>query len=404
MLSVLLVCGLASAQEIGAPPALPEAPDVDWFAEEAEPAPEEIAGPAQAEEDLRSKLHALEAASFYQVGLELVIQRAFDEASAIFLQITEQYSDTEFLEFAREQLDALELLTESMRERDLLSSDSSRIAMSGMTELAISQGLAMPVILGLLVPGSTFQPEEPLVPVSLGMAGIGVGVGGAYLLDRVRPVDTQTAMAIFTGEWIGALNGLAISAAWPPRGYRGLFAETLAGTVIGGGLGYAANLELDPTPGGIAAINSGALWGTYIALMSEVFLYSETDREMMLRTMAGLDFGALLGGGIGWKFQPSRQRVNIVTLSGVAGTAIGGGVAILGAWYGSIYDEGAAAIVMGGSIAGLLGGAYLSGRIETVATAGVFSGKTRLQITPLVLPEAGDSPRVLGLRVGATGW
>lgn len=403
MLSVLLVFGLASAQEIGAPPASPASSSVETkTVEEADSAPVDEASSAAATEEIRSTLHELEAASFYQVGLELVTQRAFDEAAAIFLQITERYSDTEYAGSAQEQLGALELLSGGVRE--LETSSASRDSMSGVTELAISQGLAMPVILGLLVPGATFQPEEPLIPVSLGMAGIGVGVGGAYLLNRVNPVDTQTAMAIFSGEWIGGLNGLAISAAWPPRGYRGLFAETLAGTVIGAGVGYAANTYLEPTPGGIAAINSGALWGTYFALMSEIFVYSESEREMMLRTMAGLDLGALLGGAIGHHYGPSRSRVKLVTLSGVAGTAVGAGVAILASYYGSVYDQGAAAIVMGGSITGLLGGTLLSKRVEPDAMAGVFSSGTRLQVTPLVLPGAKEDGRMLGLSVGATGW
>ena len=88
MISILLVFGLASAQEIGAPPTPPAA---SGDAEESAPPAAAKSGSADAaQEEFRSILHALEAASFYQVGLELVTQRAFDEASAIFSQITER--------------------------------------------------------------------------------------------------------------------------------------------------------------------------------------------------------------------------------------------------------------------------------------------------------------------------
>ena len=396
MLSVLLLWGAVSAQEIGAPPAPPAS--VESVAVEETP--------VESEESLRATLHKLEAASFYQVGLELVIQGAFSEAEAIFQQIIERYADTEYGGSAAEQKAALDLLSPEHGAQQRVGLGSPGESMTGVMELAVSQGLVMPVILGVLLPGATFQPEEPLAPVGLGMLGIGVGVAGAQLLNRVEPVDTQTAMAILSGELIGGLNGLAISAAWPPRSYRGLWTETLVGTLVGGGAAYAASRKFEITPGEIAAVNSGALWGTYFSLMSQAFVYSEDDRGLLLRTMAGLDMGALLGGGLGRLYRPSRGRVNVVTLSGIAGTAIGGGVSLLADYYGDGYldDSAVAVIIGGGSVLGMGVGAYLSGRNQRSALTRAPTGLARLQIAPMIHPGENENERVLGLSIGATGW
>lgn len=373
MLSLLLWGGLAWA-------------DAGDEAQEEAPAGDESLTSAGITQE---ELHALEAASFYKIGLELVARGSFAEAQAIFQQVVSRYPETPVAAGATEQIAALESLAGAGGTK------APRGGLDGVTELVINQAIAMPLVMGLLLPGATFQPGEPLVPVVMGMAGMGVGIGGALVLDKYRPVDTAFAMSLFSGEWLGALNGLTVSAKWPPRGYRGLWAEMLAGTVVGAGAAVAADQYWDVSPGQVSALNSGAVWGAYLGFMSQIFGSSDSSADVLVRTTLFVDGGAALGAYLGTQFEPSRGRVNMITLSGLAGTAMAGGATVLLNYYGNLYEaEPTAALLMGGSAAGLGLGTFLTRNYDE-NRGGVALAS--LQMAPLVSTDG-----LVGMRAGGS--
>ena len=187
----------------------------------------------------------------------------FEDAKILLENLRATYSDTELAPRAAEQLEALAMLDKEGQSLDeeVLKEAARQAAIAyeseGWAELAINQGIAMPVIVGLLIPGGTFQPGEPAVPVTMAMAGLGIGVGGAYVLDQHYDIDRGHAMAIFTGEWAGLMNGYLASAIAQPRDYRGHWRYMLGGTLVGGAAGAAAGHYLELSSGDVAVVNAG---------------------------------------------------------------------------------------------------------------------------------------------------
>ncbi|MEC7242470.1 MAG: hypothetical protein VXW32_14640 [Myxococcota bacterium] len=314
------------------------------------------------------ELHRLEAASFYKIGLELVSDGRFDEAEIVFESIRTTYSDTDLLPRVSAQLEALALLkADKPRVDDAALQEAARQAAvayeeEGWAELAINQGLAMPGIVGVLLPGGTFQPGEPAVPVTMAMAGLGLGVGGAYLLDRHYDMDRGHAMAIFTGEWAGLMNGYLASAIAKPRDYRGHWRYMLGGTLVGGTAGAAAGHYLDLSSGDMALINTGGLWGGVVGLTSLYYLEANDDAASYIRFAGAVNAGMAIAAGLTRRWSPSRKQMAVINMSAVAGAALGVGTAFMGVEYGSWNYESYPAVVLTSGVIGAAVGGYLTGR------------------------------------------
>ncbi|MED5374866.1 MAG: hypothetical protein VX899_27850 [Myxococcota bacterium] len=323
-----------------------------------------VAGPTDAE------LHELEARALYQVGLELVISRQYSEAKAVFERIQRDYPGSSVATDAARQLEDLAML--ETRRRGLQNP-----AAAARAELVIEQTVIGGLFLGALVPGSTWQPSEPGPPVLLGLTGAtAAGVGSALFAKKYEP-STGQVMSLFTGELLGAANGFALSALNPPRDYRGLYRETLGGTVLGAAAGSAAAYYLDPDAGQVAMVNSGMLWGGYYSAWTFAFWESNDPRWITVRTVGGMDAGAAIGAVAAHYFPVSRSRMNVINLAGMAGTAVAGGAAILANFYGSLYEpEPTAAVFLAGTTAGLVAGAALTRNMDAGddAQAGIPGG------------------------------
>jgi hypothetical protein len=328
------------------------------------PAEEPAVAPAITED----MLHRLEAAAFYKVGLELVGEGRYDEASVLFEKLIGTYGDTDIAPRAQEQWSNLELL-QSGGVDDLVV-QAKAYEEKGWAELAINQGIAMPVIMGFLIPAGTTQPEEPAIPVSMGMLGLGVGVGGAYLLDKHYELDRGHAMAVFTGEWMGLLNGYMASAITEPRDYRGHYRYMLMGTLLGGGAGALAGHYLDISSGDMALINTGGLWGGILGLSSFVFVPPEDDQGGIIRTVAAMDLGMAIAAAIGTKWKLSRKRMAVINMSSVAGAGLGLGFGFFGVYYGDLEEEGFTLLMLASSGLGALAGGYLSRDTEGTSAVG----------------------------------
>ena len=315
-------------------------------------------------------LHRLEAASFYKIGLELVSEGRFDEAEILFESIRTTYSDTDLMPRVSAQLEALALLeaekpaVDAAVLREAARQAKAAYEEEGWAELAINQGLAMPGIVGVLLPGGTFQPGEPAVPVTMAMAGLGIGVGGAYLLDQHYDMDRGHAMAIFTGEWAGLMNGYLASAIVKPRDYRGHWRYMLGGTLAGGAAGAAAGHYLDLSSGDMALINAGGLWGGVLGLTSLYYFEANDDASSYIRFAGAVNAGMAVAAGLARRWSPSRKRMAVINMSAVAGAALGVGTAFMGVEYGNWSYESYPAVVLTSGVVGAAVGGYLTGRAD----------------------------------------
>lgn len=380
MLTCLLLSSLALAEEPVSSEVETETQALEGAApsdgESVSPSDEGVEGPPTEEE-----LHHLEAASFYKIALELVSKGRFEDAKILLENLRATYSDTELAPRAAEQLEALAMLDKEGQSLDeeVLKEAARQAAIAyeseGWAELAINQGIAMPVIVGLLIPGGTFQPGEPAVPVTMAMAGLGIGVGGAYVLDQHYDIDRGHAMAIFTGEWAGLMNGYLASAIAQPRDYRGHWRYMLGGTLVGGAAGAAAGHYLELSSGDVAVVNAGGLWGGVIGLTSLYYFDAEDEASSYIRFAGAANAGMALAAGLATRWKPTRKRVAVMNMSAVAGAALGLGTAFMGVEYGNWDYDSYPAVVLASGVMGAAVGGYLSGRSDSDgATAGLLPG------------------------------
>jgi hypothetical protein len=336
-------------------------------------------------------LHRLEAAAFYKVALELVGEGQYEEARILFEQLVATYGDTDIAPRAQTQWDNLGMLSNgNIADTAVLAAAYEE---EGWAELAVNQGIAMPVIMGFLIPAGTTQPDEPGIPVAMGMLGLGVGVGGAYYLDKHYSLDRGHAMAVFSGEWIGLLNGVMASAITEPRDYRGHFRYMLGGTLLGGGIGAVSGHYLDFDSGDMALLNTGAIWGGVLGLTSFIFVDSETEKGSYIRSIGAIDLGILAAALIGTRWDPSRKRMAIINMSAVAGAGLGVGFGFFGAFYGDMDEEGYTVVVTASAAVGALVGGYLSRNRDGEALSSVLNlnnGKLALG-TPIPTPMVGPA-------------
>jgi len=311
-------------------------------------------------------LRRLEAAARYKVGLELVTQGRYEEANVIFQDVIDRYSDTDIEVRAQEQLRLLTSLQMGTIPRSVV--DQKAYEEEGWAELAINQGLAMPIILGFLLPAGTTQPEEPGIPVALGMVGLGLGVGGSYLLDQKVGITRGQAMAVFSGEAVGFLNGYMLSAIAQPRDYRGHYRYMMAGTLLGGTGAVVLDHYLELGSGQMAMANSGAFWGAVLGLTSMVFVDPEDDAAAWIRVVSALDIGLVTGALLTQKWDISRRRMGVINLSAVAGAGLGLGFGFFGSFYGNMNEESFTILMLASTASGAALGAYLSRKMDGDST------------------------------------
>ncbi|MCP4810651.1 MAG: hypothetical protein GY913_18450 [Proteobacteria bacterium] len=348
LLSLLLFIGIASASE---------APAIDVSD-----------APSDAE------LHDLESRALYRVGLELMELGQYPEARIVMRRILLEYPDTEAAENAVDMLASMEGLTGGR------GVDSGALARA---EFAINQAITSAAFFGFLLPASTWQPSAPLVPVSMGVAGMGAGITGGLLAAKRFDLSTGQVMSVFTGQWLGAGNGLVASAINPPRDYRGLYRYATGGMLLGTAAGSAVAWKLDPSAGQVAMVNAGAAYGAYLTGWSFAYFFDDdgedrtwaTSRRVALRMGIGTDAGAALGLAAAYLIPVSRGRMNVITLAGLTGTAAAGAVAFLVNFYSyGLEIESVGAIILAGGAAGLGTGAVLTRKMERDAGYASASG------------------------------
>lgn len=396
MFSILFLSGLVLAQEPQAPEI--EAPGLE-VPESVDNAADTVEMPLVPDEEA---IRELESAALYQVALELIAQGRFGDGEVVLNRVISEFGETTFSPRAVSMMSELENMADTYVAAPQAPIHTGPT--SGRTELILSQALVLPGVLGLLVPGSTFQPDEPLMPVLMGFTGLGLGVVGSMYADDRLQITTPQAMALLEGEILGLANGIVLTSITQPRDPRANFQQVLGGFVAGAGAGIAAGYYLDDmTAGDVSLVHHGAVWGSWLSAMSFYVYEPETDVGVLQRMVFSADAGAIVGGLLATKLDISRARTNVVTLSGAAGTFVASGLYLLGSYYGELgSEESFAAALVGGSLVGAGVGAWFTrdfsgdGSVASGTMIGFEDGEWLFGApTPTIMPDADG-----GLAVG----
>lgn len=258
-------------------------------------------------------------------------------------------------------------------EAERLLSSSPRIAENrpGRTELLVWSTL-YGAALGIAVPAA-FEVDKPAI-YGLGLiAGAPAGFFAARALTRDRFISEGQARAITFGGLWGAWQGFG----WvrvlgstehctglepDPNAPRFCYNEdpswqaqlraTIAGSLAGVGTGLI--LSRKPINSGVATtVNFGALWGTWFGTVAEVVRNNNGDNELLLPLIGG-DAGLIATALLAPKWDLSRNRARLISVSGLAGGLAGAGLLLI------VESDGDKAILLPavGSALGLAAGAY----------------------------------------------
>ena len=338
-------------------------------------------------------IRELEAAALYQIALELVAQGRFGEADSLLVRLQSEFEGTDIESRSSQMLLELERLADAGEEGTHIASGPT----SGRLELIVGQGFMLPWVMGVLVPGATFQPDEPLMPVLLGFGGLGMGIAGGIHADNRWDITTPQAMALMEGELLGLANGLLYASVVQSRDYRANYQQLLGGFLVGAGAGAAAGYYLeDLTAGDVSLIHHGGIWGTWFSSLSFAFFDVDDDAGVVQRLVLGADAGAIAGGVLSHYIDISRKRVNMITLSGAAGTFVASGLVALGSYYGNLdTEEAAVSMLAAGSLAGAALGTWFTRDVtgDGVAAHGTLIGLEDGELligapAPTLIPES----------------
>ncbi|HWM84822.1 MAG TPA: PEGA domain-containing protein [Kofleriaceae bacterium] len=273
---------------------------------------------------------------------------------------------------------------------------------SGRWELILASGLVLGSASGAMA--DTLFDQESAVTSLIGVGGLGVGFGAAYLgVPTDMPVGYSSY--IIGSTLIGAFEGAMITSIFAGDDcFAGTSAdengdglpdvadcndEAVGGVALAAG---AAGLlfsavtapTFNPDGGDAALVNSGAMWGTAAgALFWASFDTDESVLEPMI--LAGLNLGVVAGAVLARGADVSRGRVALIDLSGLGGT-------IAGFALGQAFDtnnERLSHFALVGMATGLIAGTWITRNFD----------EPRVRIQPGVAPTlSGDGATVtLGL-------
>jgi hypothetical protein len=222
-------------------------------------------------------------------------------------------------------------------------------------------------------------------PAIVGGAAVATGALG-FLVPLVflpRQVPTGQTSLMIGGRGWGAIEGLGIAtivygnpAAEENRVASAFFVS--GGSVVAGvGLGLVAR-HLDVSAGDAALVNSGGIWGTTAAalLLASVDAGEEIIGPVLL---TGVNVGLLGGAVLAARLEPSRGRMFLIDVAGVAGIVTGTALAAL-----VQQGDKTAQFALGGLGGGLLVGALLTTSVDSDDDdAGMFAGISE-RGTPIV--------------------
>jgi hypothetical protein len=253
---------------------------------------------------------------------------------------------------------------EAQRMIDALRAD--RTDQSGRSELMV-WGATYGAFLGAAIPYAldASGPE----PYGVGLiAGAPAGFLAARAYAKSRELTEGQARAItFGGTWGG----------WQGYGWSQVFelgsktvcvefcfenddadshaamAASIAGSLVGIGVGAALSKKTI-TPGTATTVNFGGLWGSWFGATAAILADASGDDGTLAATLIGGNLGIVAAALGAPKWQLSRQRARLISISGVGGLLAGLGILLIAQPDG---DQ-AIAVPMATSAAGLALGAH----------------------------------------------
>jgi hypothetical protein len=262
-----------------------------------------------------------------------------------------------------------------------------RVAREGITRLHVDLQPARPRNgkVELLIASTAFGVVEAgLVASALAdnrvlIGGLALAGGAAgflaplVLLPREVPTG-QTSLMIGGRVW-GAIEGLGLAtlAYGDPASADNRVAASLlvaGGSVLGGlGFGVVAR-RLDVSAGEAALVNSGGVWGTTSAAL--LLAAVDADEEIVGPVLlGGLNLGLIAGGVLASQFEPSRGRVFLVDLAGLAGIVSGTALAAL-----VQKNESVPQFALGGLGVGLIVGTLVTRSVDADQDLAAFASVT----------------------------
>lgn len=365
--------------------------------------------PTDAEAQTRADSAAVLLATAMRIGNE---GRA-EVAEALYDFILQRYGDTAAAERVR-----------------TLRAQSPAMGRSGRAELQV-WGTLYGAWLGVAVPliAGADDPEPFGVGLLLG-APAGFFASRAYA--RSRPLSDGQARAITLGGTWGTWQGFGWASVLDlgtetvrecPLGPDDCFdyetgddtEEKVAAAVAGGlaGIVTGALISRKPISAGLATtVNFGALWGTWIGVATGVITEGDdgtSDDHVLIGSLLGGNAGLVTTAILAPRWQLSRNRARLISLSGLIGGIAGLGIDLLAQ---PEDDEAVFAIPLVTSLAGLAIGAYTTRGYDAGGGGGdgaagealldVRDGRWSLDLPPVTPalrrdPRTGD--RALGARV-----
>jgi hypothetical protein len=229
--------------------------------------------------------------------------------------------------------------------------------------MAAYGALALP--LGLHATG-VLRGEDRLLMLSTGLGGAGLFALGGFFLTP-RGIRQPNASLLLAGTTWGSMEGLALAWLTDSGNARLASGLTLGASVVGLGTALLLIRPLQPTPGQSALLQSGGLWGSALGVGLGYAIRGDR-RDLNLTLLIGLNVGLITSGVLINHSAPSRTRMFLVDLGGLAGSA--SGFAIAFATFGqdpTKSDAGTAQLARGallGGAAGLTLAAVLTRRFD----------------------------------------
>lgn len=231
---------------------------------------------------------------------------------------------------------------------------------NGKVELLIAS-TAFAVMEGGIVAASLTDDPTMVGGAAITAGGLGFLVPWLFL---PRQVPTGQTSLIIGGRIWGGIEGLGIASII--AGDPGVEdnRRTVAGLVAGGSIVAGVTLgilarRLDVSAGEAALVNSGGIWGTTSAglLLAAVDAPDEIIGPVLL---TGVNVGLIAGTVLASKLEPSRSRMFLIDLTGIAGIVSGTALAALVQQGGKTPQ-----FALGGMAAGLLVGTLVTGSVDS---------------------------------------
>lgn len=252
-----------------------------------------------------------------------------------------------------------------LRSRELQAQREERVGLSGeafsasaRAELVIFQTLNG-ISVGAELCGIVFCDDPRLVVASVA-GGAGLGLAGSLFATR-EEITPGHALALNSGTQWGFINGLLVEFSLDTFGGEGRRVSSLllGGQLLGLAAGHMAYLNLAPTAGDVALMNTAGLWSGLMTLMVNGMVQPLSATALPRSLLVTLN-GGLLGGAVLSKYYPvSRGRAFVIDAGGVVGALAGAGTYLIfaGGGGGPVGGFGSAAV---GAAAGLGLSTYLT--------------------------------------------